>query len=269
MPAYFFRSEPGAVELRRLARSESGRVCQRVLLIASLREGMEHEEAARLAGLSRSAAYTWHNRYEEEGIEGLRDRPRPGRQPRIDAVTSARFKERDCRRRRAGAGRGGGVSRGRRATDLEGGICCRLQPVEHLSAAASDEVELAGAASAPPGGRRHRAGGVFATVGLQLERVRAAQAPGTRVRAVVSRRGSYRPEEQSDPGVGANRQPAGGAQGSRLRLGLPVWRGLPEGGQSGGADHAAHRRDEPSSQRDQQSGRRPPLSRGQALPMPW
>src|SRR6059058_5518417 len=94
MPAYFFRSEPGAAELRRLARRESGRVCQRVLMIANMLEGMEHEEAARLAGLSRSAAYEWHNRYEEEGIEGLRDRPRPGRQPRVDAVTSARFKER-------------------------------------------------------------------------------------------------------------------------------------------------------------------------------
>src|ERR1700731_1422211 len=92
MPAYFFRSEPGAAELRRLARHESGRVCQRVLMIAL--EGMEHEEAARLAGLSRSAAYEWHNRYEEDGIEGLRDRPRPGRQPRVDAVTGARFKER-------------------------------------------------------------------------------------------------------------------------------------------------------------------------------
>ena len=94
MPAYFFRSEPGAAELRRLARRESGRVCQRVLLIANMLEGMEHEEAARLAGLSRSAAYEWHNRYEEDGIEGLRDRPRPGRQPRVDAATSARFKER-------------------------------------------------------------------------------------------------------------------------------------------------------------------------------
>jgi transposase len=94
MPAYFFRSELGAAELRRLARRESGRVCQRVLMIANLLEGMEHEEAARLAGLSRSAAYEWHNRYEEEGIEGLRDRPRPGRQPRVDAVTSGRFKER-------------------------------------------------------------------------------------------------------------------------------------------------------------------------------
>ena len=28
------------------------------------------------------------------GIEGLRDRPRPGRQPWVDAVTSARFKQR-------------------------------------------------------------------------------------------------------------------------------------------------------------------------------
>jgi hypothetical protein len=41
MPAYFFRSEP---ELRRLARRESGRVCQRVLMIANLLEGMEHEK---------------------------------------------------------------------------------------------------------------------------------------------------------------------------------------------------------------------------------
>jgi transposase len=94
MPAYFFRSEPGAVELRRLARGENGRVCQRVLMIANMLEGMEHEEAARLAGLSRSAAYEWHNRYEEDGIAGLRERPRAGRPPRVDAVTAARLKER-------------------------------------------------------------------------------------------------------------------------------------------------------------------------------
>ena len=94
MPVYFFRSEPGAAELRRLARQESGRVCQRVLMIANLIEGMEPEAAARLAGLSRSVAYEWHNRYEEDGLEGLRDRPRPGRQPRVDAATGARFKER-------------------------------------------------------------------------------------------------------------------------------------------------------------------------------
>src|SRR3979490_371355 len=50
-----------------------------------------------------------------------------------------------------------------------------MQLVEHLPAAAPDAVELAGAPSAPPGGRCDGASGVFATVGLQLERVRAAQ----------------------------------------------------------------------------------------------
>ena len=39
MPVYFFRSDPGAAELRRLARRESGRVCQRVLMIANMLEG--------------------------------------------------------------------------------------------------------------------------------------------------------------------------------------------------------------------------------------
>src|SRR3984893_18678101 len=123
MPAHFFRGEPGAVELRRLARRESGRVCQRVVMIANLIEGMENEEAARLAGLSRSAAYEWHNRYEEDGIEGLRERPRPGRQPRVDAVTSARFKERMVAGARLERDGVGGVSWGRRTTHIERGVC--------------------------------------------------------------------------------------------------------------------------------------------------
>jgi hypothetical protein len=56
-----------------------------------------------------------------------------------------------------------------------------LQLVEHLPAAASDKVELVGAAPAPPAGRSDGAGRVFATLGLQLKRVRAAQPRGTRV----------------------------------------------------------------------------------------
>ncbi len=49
---------------------------------------------------------------------------------------------------------------------------------------------------------------------------------------MVSGRGSHRPKEQPDPSVGANRQPTGGTQGPRLRLGLCVWGGLPVAGQS-------------------------------------
>ena len=40
---------------------------------------------------------------------------------------------------------------------------------------------MVGAASSPPAGRRASASGVFATLGLQLERVQAAQARGKRV----------------------------------------------------------------------------------------
>src|SRR6201997_3295712 len=45
----------------------------------------------------------------------------------------------------------------------------------------SDQVELVGTASSPPAGRCGGASRVFATLGLQLERVQAAQARGTRV----------------------------------------------------------------------------------------
>src|SRR3954469_9104616 len=249
MPAYFFRSEPVAAELRRLARRETGRVCQRVLMIANLLEGIEHVEAARLAGLSRSAAYEWHNRYEEEGIEGLRDRPRPGRQPRVDAVTGARFKERIV----AGAAlqRDGVVAF--RAVDAqrilkeEFAIDCSLSSTYRLL----HRIKLSWLAPRP----RHPEADATAQVELRNSWIAIRASPGgatTRYasRGMVPGRGSHRPEEQPDPGVGTNRQPASGAKGPRLRLGLFVWCSLPVAGQSSGADHAGlqYRRDEPSPQ---------------------
>ena len=84
MPVHVFRTEHSAVDLRRLARRESGRVCQRLLLIANLLDGAEREAAARVVGLGRQAAYDWHSRSEEEGVNGLRDRPR--------AVVRGRFR---------------------------------------------------------------------------------------------------------------------------------------------------------------------------------
>src|SRR5712675_1177061 len=56
-----------------------------------------------------------------------------------------------------------------------------LQPSLRARNGRANSNSLVGAAPAPPAGRCDGAGGVFATVGLQLERVRAAQAPGTRV----------------------------------------------------------------------------------------
>jgi transposase len=94
MPVHVFRTEHSAVDLRRLARQESGRVCQRLLLIANLLDGVGREAAARVVGLGRQAAYDWHNRYEEEGVDGLRDRPRSGRPRQVPAAVEQRVVER-------------------------------------------------------------------------------------------------------------------------------------------------------------------------------
>ena len=62
-------------------------------MIANMLEGIEHEEAARLAGLSRSAAYEWHTAMKRTALRDcVTGRARVG--SRVDAVTSARFKER-------------------------------------------------------------------------------------------------------------------------------------------------------------------------------
>ena len=102
-----------------------------------------------------------------------------------------------------------------------------MQLVEHLSPAAPDQVELVGAAAAPSPGQRDGAGGVSATLGLQLERVRAAQARGTRVELWFADEARIGQKNTLTLGMGPDRRPPRGRQGSRLHLGLCVWGGLP------------------------------------------
>ena len=81
MPAPLpIREGRDATELRRLARRErDGLVSARLLALANALEGLPREEAARLAGMTGQTLGDWVHRYNVEGIEGLRDRPRPGR----------------------------------------------------------------------------------------------------------------------------------------------------------------------------------------------
>src|SRR3954463_5606590 len=81
MPAPLsIRTDRGAGELRRLPRRErDGRVGARLLALANALDGLPREEAARLAGMTGQTLGDWVHRYNAEGIEGLRDRPRPGR----------------------------------------------------------------------------------------------------------------------------------------------------------------------------------------------
>jgi transposase len=87
------RTDRDAAELRRLARRErDGRVSARLLALANALDGLPREEAARLAGMTGQTLGDWVHRYNEEGIEGLRDRPRPGRPCALDAGQQAALK---------------------------------------------------------------------------------------------------------------------------------------------------------------------------------
>src|SRR3954449_5803506 len=72
-------------ELRALARRErDGRVSSRLLALANASDGMSRDEAARAAGMDRQTLRDWVHRYNAQGVEGLRDRPRPGRPCALD-----------------------------------------------------------------------------------------------------------------------------------------------------------------------------------------
>ena len=87
------RSDRSPAELRRLARLErDGRVSARLLALASALEGIPREEAARLAGMTGQTLGDWVHRYNEEDVEGLKDRPRSGRPPRLAEGQQAALK---------------------------------------------------------------------------------------------------------------------------------------------------------------------------------
>jgi transposase len=94
MPAPLpIRADRGAPELRRLARHErDGRVSARLLALANALEGLPREEAARLAGMAGQTLGDWVHRYNQEGVGGLRDRPRPGRSCGLDEGQRAALK---------------------------------------------------------------------------------------------------------------------------------------------------------------------------------
>ena len=79
------RDDVPAAELRRLARREPDRAAAaRMFAIANALEGMSRAEAARLAGMERQALRDAAIRYNAAGLAGLRNRPHPGRRPRLD-----------------------------------------------------------------------------------------------------------------------------------------------------------------------------------------
>jgi transposase len=79
------RTEFSAAELRRKAgRIRDANQSRRLLALAQVLEGASRDEAARNAGMERQTLRDWVHRYNAEGVEGLCDRVRSGRKPRLN-----------------------------------------------------------------------------------------------------------------------------------------------------------------------------------------
>src|SRR3954449_6170894 len=79
-----------AGELRREAgRCRDARAARRMLALALVLEGASREVAARCAGMDRQTLRDWVHRYNAEGLDGLRDRRRPGPRPRLSPEQEA------------------------------------------------------------------------------------------------------------------------------------------------------------------------------------
>lgn len=77
------------VELKRRVRSQTldARTVRRAHIVLLAAEGVGNHEIARRLGISRNQAIEWRNRFAQGGIPAISsDRPRSGRQPRIDAA---------------------------------------------------------------------------------------------------------------------------------------------------------------------------------------
>jgi transposase len=90
MSALSIRRDRTPAVLRKLAKGESdARITRRILAIANALDGMSREAEAQAAGMDRQTPRDWVIRYNEDGLDGLADRPRDGRPPKLDAEEKA------------------------------------------------------------------------------------------------------------------------------------------------------------------------------------
>jgi transposase len=68
------------------SRTEEVRQVERARIILGCLEGKEIQQVASESGASIPTVSTWRKRFAQQGVEGLRDRPRSGKPPRYGAV---------------------------------------------------------------------------------------------------------------------------------------------------------------------------------------
>jgi transposase len=78
------RTSHSPQDLRSISRTcGCTRQAGRLLALALVLDGASRTEAARAGGMDRQTLRDWAHRYNEAGPEGLRDKPRSGRKPRL------------------------------------------------------------------------------------------------------------------------------------------------------------------------------------------
>ncbi len=88
------RDEFTAAELRSAsAKCADGAQVRRILALALVLEGQPRSEAASLNGMDRQTLSDWVHRYNAGGIEGLKSRKSPGREPFLTEARKAELRE--------------------------------------------------------------------------------------------------------------------------------------------------------------------------------
>jgi transposase len=177
------RHEPGAGDPRReAARCRDARAARRMLALALVPEGAPRAEAARAAGMDRQTLRDRVHRYDEEGLAGLRDRPRSGRRPRLTPGQEAELAA--AAERRPDPDRDG-VVRWRRV-DLRALIEARFAVRLHERSVGKVPRRLGGAC--PPAGRRPDRGARLSVRPRHPKADEAAQAASEKASPSWSRR---------------------------------------------------------------------------------
>jgi len=78
---------------RRLKKEKNSETRDRIRGIILLKKGHRLQEIANIMGVNRRTVYNWRRRYEEEGIEGLKTREKPGRKRKLSDEDMERLKD--------------------------------------------------------------------------------------------------------------------------------------------------------------------------------
>jgi transposase len=80
-PLQLRRADRETLEAMVRKRTLAQRLALRARIVLFCADGLPHREIKRRLNTSVDAVIRWRKRYEQEGIDGLQDRPRPGRPP--------------------------------------------------------------------------------------------------------------------------------------------------------------------------------------------